>query len=226
MGWFEKTGVVRLAYTSGLRKGLGWFPAWPAGSVVKLGYVGIYDKKRKDFTWETTLEDLGVDIPGHAPREGNDQIFSSAQDTSIAFQAKAGVGTAEFEFHSSDAVVAQMTHQEIMQLDEKDLYTGLVKSVERGEIEWNFDWRVVTVLFSCDAATILVNYGRSGTISLGTRLLIGGGEFNIADPALHISAGIKKGMIWNSLAKQMQNPWFGVHFLQKTDDKVILHKTW
>jgi len=211
-------------YTAALRRQLGVYPTWPAGSVVELGDIGVFDRRQKAFSWETDLEALGVSVETVAGAGDGDELFSSHDGTDSNVSVDAQVATADFSFKKTGAVVTQTVGLAIEEITGKFLRSHLVKAVASGSLDWDFDWRIVTRLYRAETATIIVHHGKGGRIRLGASVPVTTGVFNIADAKLGIGVQRNSGGFWKRIARKTPTPWFETNYLQKVNDKVILHQ--
>lgn len=220
----RKIANIRRMYTATLRRELGVYPTWPAGSLIELGDIGVFDRRQKAFSWETDLEALGVSVETVSGVGEGDELFTSHDGTDYDVTVDAQVATADFSFKRSGAVVTQTVGLGVEEITGKFLKKHLAGVVASGNLEWDYDWRVVTRLYKAETATILVHHGRGGRIKLGARVPVTVSTFNIADAGLGIGVQKNSGRIWKRIARKTPTPWFETHYLQRVNDKIILHR--
>jgi hypothetical protein len=197
-----------------IRDQLGWFPVWPVGANVQLGKVGFFHSRRKEFEWITSLEDLSINIqPVDSPRKF-DEMYATKSAVSCHFRIELMKRIADFSFCRSNSLAAQGYDMQFLELPIKRLNDLLIQKINNQEIQWNYQWVILTQVFYAKGFSILMSGSSHSSASLSADLPINGGaSFNIADVNLGIEASSYKGLAFQSLCKQGASPYFYVHKL-------------
>lgn len=218
-------------YVREVRDQLGRYPNWPIGRSIELGQVGYFNGREANFDWQTTLSAIGVNVPANPPAAGIDELYATADLVRFGFKADSSVGSkVDFTFAGKKSIAMQSYGMSIMRLDLAKLLSELRRLIRTGSLTWDFDWLIVTELWSSRAFTALISGSRRSEISITATVPPPppGSPFNIANPSFGLGVSSYNGMSYKAIAEQRAQgdiyPFFHVHRLANHSEKGLILK--
>jgi hypothetical protein len=207
-----------------IRDQLGWFPVWPVGASIQLGQVGFFHSRHKEFEWVTSLDDLSIDVPPASAQRVFDEMYATKAAVSCKFRIDINKRFADFSFCRSNSLAAQGYEMKFLELPIKRLNDLLIQKISRQEIQWNYDWVILSQVFYATGFSVLMSGSNNCSASLAANLPDGGASFNIADVNLGIEASSYSNMAFQSLCKRGASPYFYVHKLIRNNGRPYLRR--
>lgn len=216
-------GTIDKIYVRNSRDELGRFPNWPLNKNVSLGSIGYYHGRQAKFEWTTTLADLNISATSVAPQAMMSELFTSKNAVSTEFHSATAKNPshARFTFIKSSSVVTQGFEMGHQQLPVERLKKEIIDKIRRKEIEWDYDWVIITELWLASGFTTLISSSNKGSSVISANNSQGQ-IFNIADFNLGLQVTKSKFMAYQGVAERNVRPYFQVHRLTR-DHKFKLY---
>ncbi|MEM9921156.1 MAG: hypothetical protein AAF990_23845 [Bacteroidota bacterium] len=203
-------------YVRNIRKDLGIFPNWPTYRQIGLGEVGYYNGRKAQFDWRTSLNDLKINFERNEVGGAASDMYTSRGSVQHSFNANLSDGSsANFKFSKKNLVATQgydVSHQTI-KIDQ--LENELRSKIANKEIEWNYDWVILSQIWHTVGFTLLISRSNDASIEIVAGNNFMGDVFNIADVNLGLEHRASKNMSHQVVAKRNPNPFFQIHRFTK-----------
>ena len=191
--------------------------AGPKG--LELGKVGTYHGRRADFSWHTSLQDLGIKISPSSGSSLKAELYTTGRTVRVQFNCGPEIvpATAEFSFDKKLAIATQGYRTTYKELSLHSLKRLLLPKIKREEIEWDFRWVILTELWESEAFTTLIAGSQGSEARISADRSIEGAAFNVANLEIGVKLSGSSRMTYQGVADQDVTPFFQIH-------KVAYHK--
>jgi hypothetical protein len=207
-------------YFREMRDQLGYYPNWPVSRRIGLGQIGYWDGRNAEFDWRTSLSNLNVSVGTLTSPSPVEECYTSKNNVQLSFKIESsGAATAHFNFTRRMSLACQGYQMNISSLDLGDLLLKLRDTVGRNKALWDWDWLIVTELWTGKAFTTLISGDGASevAISASSPPPPPGSPFNVANPSFGLGVSRSKGMAYKVVAEQRPgseiSPFFHVHKL-------------
>jgi hypothetical protein len=113
---------------------------------------------------------------------------------------------------------------ELVTLPINQLNKILTERINRGQLEWNYRWIILTEVFNATGYSALMAGSNKSSMSLAANVEAGTSSFNIANINLGIEAESHENMAFQTLCRHGASPYFYVHKLIRNGDRPYLRR--
>jgi hypothetical protein len=175
--------------------------------------IGLYSGRKCEFKWETSLEELGIELANPIQSQTTmDHVLTAGGHVDLKFSATAGANaTASLKFNKQRSFASQGYEMVHSTLPIGEVERRILNAIESDQVSWNPKWLVISELWEARAFTTLISARGQSESVISTAVPIQTNAFNIADINLRLNVSMSKNMSFQEIAKEDVRPYFQIH---------------